>query len=577
MNRLLKVLFLVIIAFCVTLYPGYGLGMDEKVVSEAVKNLMKQMKKGEKAGKLGVVQSKAAQLKKSPSVFSEIEGKLSSGEPLRIMGKEGEWFQVKLLDSTTGWLHQSDIYEIEPGDMKKETEKADTVNQPGKEEKPSPKTPPANFKNEMVIESENNVMSVNFLNVEIKEALSALALEREINIVTSQQVSGLISVHLFAVGLDEALGAITLAGGFKYKKQGDLYYIYKPKENVDPDLQNLELRTLRLKYAEVDDVTKALDGIQGFRKVKSHKPTGTIIVEDTKENIKKIESLVKLLDAMPKQVMIEVKILEVSLTDDMTFGVNWNDFLYKGAVQIGTGGFSFATQPTTLPVSPVPAVGKGVFGNIITKAGTKEQFSAALEILQAKTKVDTLSTPKILAIHGKPARVQVGGQQGYKVTTTNVGVATETIEFIDTGTILEITPYIDDDGNVLLNVKPSINSAKITSGIPVVNSTVVSTWLMAKNGDTVFIGGLIQDTKTKTREMIPCLGGIPGLGGAFGRTVQGIGKTELIVLITPQILDMESKGKGKDVIKKVKDVEKEFNKDKGSSLKQFWDFLRPVE
>ena len=163
------------------------------------------------------------------------------------------------------------------------------------------------------------------------------------------------------------------------------------------------------------------------------------------------------------------------------------------------------------------------------------------------------------------------------MTTTNVGVATETIEFIDTGTILDITPYIDDDGNVLLNVKPSINSAKIQGGIPVVSSTVVSTWLMAKNGETVFIGGLIQDTKTKTREMIPCLGGIPGLGAAFGRTVQGTGKTELIVLITPQILDMDNKVENKDVIKKTKDAEENFNKDKGSSLKQFWDFLRPIE
>ncbi|MFH1489776.1 MAG: secretin N-terminal domain-containing protein, partial [Pseudomonadota bacterium] len=433
------------------------------------------------------------------------------------------------------------------------------------------------LKNQMAITSENDLLSVNFLNVDIREALSALAMEREINIVTSQEVSGMISVHLFGVGLDEALRAISLAGGFNFQKQGEMYYIYKPKERIDPDIRNLETRTLKLKYAEVGKVQEAVNQMEGMRKIKSHEPSGTIIIEDTRNNIERVESLIRHMDVMPKQVMIEAKILEVSLTDDMAFGVNWNDFLYKGAVELGTGGFTTAIKPVDVPISPVPATGTGLFSNIITRAGTREQFTAALDILQTKTKVNTLSTPKILAIHGKPAKVQVGGQQGYKVTTSNLGVATETIQFIDTGTILDITPYIDDDGNVLLNVKPSINSAKIEAGIPVVSSTAVSTWLIAKNGETVFIGGLIQDTKTKTREMIPCLGGLPLFGAAFGRTVQGTGKSELIVLITPKILEPDDQASHQGPIKKMEEAVEELEKSKGSTLKEFWEFLRPVE
>ena len=112
----------------------------------------------------------------------------------------------------------------------------------------------------------------------------------------------------------------------------------------------------------------------------------------------------------------------------------------------------------------------------------------------------------------------MGGQQGYRVTTTNLGVATETIEFIDTGTVLEITPYIDDDGNILLEVLPSITDAELEQGIPVTQTTAVSTWLLAKDGQTIFIGGLIQDKKEKVREMIPCLGSIDGVGALFGKT-----------------------------------------------------------
>ena len=236
----------------------------------------------------------------------------------------------------------------------------------------------------------------------------------------------------------------------------------------------------------------------------------------------------------------------------MVLGVNWEKIL--GDVRIGTGGFSAATIPTEPGISPVPDAGTGIFGNIITGAGTSHQFTAALDALQEETKVNTLSTPKILALHSKPAKVQVGGQQGYEVTTISDGLATTSIEFIDTGTILEITPYIDDENNVLLKVKPEINSAVIEEGIPVVNSTVVTTWLMARNGETAFIGGLIQNTRLEGRSGIPCLGNIPLFSLLFGRSAEATGKTELIVLITPQIVDIGARG-DQEVIEKTEKME----------------------
>jgi type II secretory pathway component GspD/PulD (secretin) len=214
-------------------------------------------------------------------------------------------------------------------------------------------------------------------------------------------------------------------------------------------------------------------------------------------------------------------------------------------------------MPTEPGISPIPAAGEGFFGNIITSAGTRHQFTAALDALREETTINTISTPKILAIHGKPAKVQVGGQQGYEVTTISDGIATTSIEFIDTGTILEITPYIDDENNVLLKVQPSINTAELEEGIPVVRSTAVSTWLMAKNGETVFIGGLIQTAGTELRSGLPCLGNIPILGLLFGRSSQGTRKTELIVLITPQIVESGAR-KDQEVIRKTEEMQKHF-------------------
>ena len=402
------------------------------------------------------------------------------------------------------------------------------------------------------------LLDFNFYQSDIREILSAFAIKQEINIVMAQDVSGNVSVHLHQVTPDKALNAITLAGGFSYRKHDDVYYIYKPREAADPQAENLQIRIFKLKYAGIDSVQEILEDIPGIRMIKIHEPSKTVIVEDTPENIKKIKTIISFWDTVPKQVLIEAKILEVTLTDDMSMGVNWGQIL--GDARIGTGGFSSAAAATAEGVSPVSAAGAGIFANIITAAGSRHQFTAAIDALQTKTRINTLSTPKILAIHNEEASVQVGGKQGYKVSKISEGIVFESIEFIDTGTILKITPYINDDGNILLKVQPSITGARLEEGIPVVNTTDVSTWLLAKNGETVFIGGLIQDAKTKTSNSIPCLGSIPGLGLLFGQTFRGMEKSELIILITPTIFDARQNQSNRKAIEKTKKIEDLFKK-----------------
>ena len=124
-------------------------------------------------------------------------------------------------------------------------------------------------------------------------------------------------------------------------------------------------------------------------------------------------------------------------------------------------------------------------------------------------------------------------------------------------------------------MRPSIRSARIEGGIPVVNSTEVSTWLTAKNGETVFIGGLIQDSKTKTKDMVPCLGGFPGLGALFGRTTSDIGKSELVVLITPNILETGEAPIGKTAIEKVGQAEERLKNEPLSPEGRIRDIFSP--
>ncbi|MCK9362850.1 MAG: hypothetical protein M0P74_04545 [Syntrophales bacterium] len=366
--------------------------------------------------------------------------------------------------------------------------------------------------------------SYNYLDLDIRQALYALAQDQDVNVIMSPEVTGKISIHLNQVTLEEAIRSIALAGGFTIREEKGSFYVYKPKPIADFPAGGLQVRVFRLNFIAIAKVQEIISAIPGMRTVRLHEPSQTIIVEDTPENIAKIETLLRDWDVPPRQVLIEARIMQVNLTDDMSLGMDWQKVF--GDLAIGTTGFV--------------ATGMGFTGNLITAAGSRDQFTAAIKALQTKTQVNTLSTPKILALHGKPSRVQVGGRQGYKTNTFTPTGTTENISFLETGTILDITPYIDNAGNVLLDVKPQINSVTFdASGLPNQKTTTVSTSMLAKDGQTMFIGGLIEDTKTGTRNAVPCIGSIPVLGLLFGQQQEGIGKSELIVLITPHIIDLE--------------------------------------
>jgi len=420
----------------------------------------------------------------------------------------------------------------------------------------------------------NDLISVNFLDMDIRKALSAIAMQREINISTAAEVVGNISIHLYRVPLEEALTAITLAGGCRYKKLGDLYFVFKSQgETAQTPIENVQMRVFKLKYVDVEKVQEILEGIPGMRMAKINKATNTVVVEDVPAHIAKVETILRSWDVPPKQVLIEAKILEVELTDDMTLGVQWDKILGDGRIATR---FGRTVMPEEAGGSPVPEAGVGLFSAVVTGVGTSHQFAMALDVLQQKTKVNILSTPRIMAIHGKPARVQVGGQQGYRVTTISNGLAVESIEFIDTGTILEITPQIVDEQNILLEVQPSIDAARIEEGgLPVVKTTTVRTSLLAKNGQTIFIGGLIQESKTRLREQVPLFGDIPVIGALFGRTGHSVGKSELIVLITPRIIDENYPVYQQQALEKTNAVKQSLAKEPRPPLEAFGEILIP--
>jgi general secretion pathway protein D len=236
------------------------------------------------------------------------------------------------------------------------------------------------------------------------------------------------------------------------------------------------------------------------------------------------------LDVVASQVLIEAVIAEVALNDDLQYGVRW---------QLSKAGTPTATFSNALTGS-VGAVFPG-FNYAINAAS----IAATLSALNALTHVNVISTPSLMVLDNKTARLQIGDQvpittqTATSVVTANTAIV-NSITMQDTGVILSVTPRINESGRVQLEIEQEVSSVvkTTTSNIdsPTIQQRRVKTTVVVNDGEVLALGGMIQDQATKGSSQIPLLGDIPGLGAVFSNRSNSVQKTELIILITPRVV-----------------------------------------
>jgi len=151
--------------------------------------------------------------------------------------------------------------------------------------------------------------------------------------------------------------------------------------------------------------------------------------------------------------------------------------------------------------------------------------------------VDILAAPQIMALDGETARLQVGDRLGFRVTTTTETSSLQSIEFLEVGTVMEVTPHIAKDGLIRMEINPKVSNGVVSVlGLPSEQTTEVATQMIVEDGSTIVIGGLLNATKGRIRSQIPFLGDLPLVGWLFGRNTWVDDKSELVVLITPHIV-----------------------------------------
>jgi general secretion pathway protein D len=263
----------------------------------------------------------------------------------------------------------------------------------------------------------------------------------------------------------------------------------------------------------------------------------------------KIETALKKLDVAPRQVLIEVMIAEVTLKDELSYGIEWlltNGSRKSGKLDMGAAGLN----------SVVPG-----FSYALTSS-TGSDIKAVLNMLATDSKLNVLSSPHILVTDNQTAKIQVGdsvptsGQQ----TVSGAGVVVSSVQYIDTGVILSVTPRINAGGMVNLDITQEVSTATSTKTSELNSPTIVKraakTALSVQSGETIVMGGLISEQSTDGTAGLPGLSSIPIIGGLFGTQSKNRSRTELVLLITPRVANNFNQAKtlSDELRKKMGDV-----------------------
>ncbi|MCX8084970.1 MAG: hypothetical protein N3C60_08635 [Calditerrivibrio sp.] len=403
----------------------------------------------------------------------------------------------------------------------------------------------------------NKKVSINMKNADVKDVFNALSLLSGTNIVIGKGIEGKVSVFLDNVTLIDAVKSITSNADLSYRTENNIIYITKSEPFTQTSLvsENVETYFFKPKYVKIDQLLTLVTNftITTGGKVVMDNSTGTLIITDTKSNMTHIKDLLSKLDQPSQQIMIEAKIVRTTKNGGKDLGIQWganiNDktrYNFPYSIQVGAGQDTNRNYIINLPISDTVRAGMGA-GLGITLGSFNNNFilNAKLNALETKGEAKIMHSPKILTMNNHKAKLESGEEIRFRETKTSTTSTTQetTIQTDQAKTILEITPQVMSNGNILLNLAIELSEfdrseEKKIDGIPSKNTNKAETQVTLKDGETLIIAGLKKESMFKNESSVPLLSKIPLLGALFRNKSSGEDLNELLIFVTPKVIDL---------------------------------------
>ncbi len=415
-------------------------------------------------------------------------------------------------------------------------------------------------------------LSLNFQSIEVRSLLQVIADFTNFNVVTSDSVSGTVTLRLQDVPWDQALDIILQAKGLGLRKTGNVLWIapkdeINAKEKLDLEsaaaLQNLEpLRTqsFQMNYTKAAEVAAQLTATGGGTgagasssrllsargSVISEARTNQLFVTDIPSKLEQVQQLIAKLDIPVRQVLIEARIVEASDTFGKSLGVKLGGgggtvpgSGGAGRVSIGSSYVDGARGTTTGNFVNLPAIGQGgydaaTFALSIFGSTANRFLNLELSALEADGKGRVVSSPRVVTADQIKALIEQGTELPYQVASSSGATS---IAFRKANLKLEVTPQITPEGNIILSLdvnKDTVGQA--TAAGFAINTKHIQTQVLVENGGTVVIGGIFEMTETDSETKVPVLGDLPAVGNLFKSRSKVSNKQEMLVFITPKVL-----------------------------------------
>ena len=412
-------------------------------------------------------------------------------------------------------------------------------------------------------------LSLNFQDIEVRSVLQLIADFTDLNLVASDTVSGRITLRLQNVPWDQALDIILRNKGLDKRRAGNVLMVApaaeiaaREKQELDNRRQIQELAPLRTEfiqvlYADAQQLvnlfqTAGEGGEAGLLSERGSvivdERTNSIIISETADKIVEFRRLLQQLDIPVRQVLIEARIVNANANFSETLGIRWG-----GAATRQTGG-SFVSIASTVDDSQAIRTGaangetailetpvvdlaapSGTTNFTVGLTGRDYLLDLELSALATEGNGEIVARPKVITADQQTATIESGTQIPFQEATSAGATSTS---FQDAVLSLEVTPQITPDNRIIMDLQVNQDEVgQIFNGVPSIDTNAVSTQVLVDNGQTIVLGGIFRNTSNRSVDKTPFLGDLPYVGRLFRRTIENQDKRELLIFITPRIID----------------------------------------